>query len=241
MSDLVHAAHDTALVIMARYPTPGRTKTRLARALGGLETATLYRAFLTDLAQRFSGQPSYTLHWAYTPAHVDYAGLVDTLAPEHAGTMVCFPQQGDDLAARLLHAFQWTHAQGFRRTIVISSDTPHLPSTVVADARTALDNVDVVLGPADDGGYYLIAMREPHDVFSDIPMSTDVVLRMTIASARRQGLSVDQLPALFDVDELLDLLRLGALLERDSAQAPATAAYLVTIKSAILATIQSAL
>lgn len=215
----------TALVVMARYPEVGKTKTRLARAIGDEEAVHLYQAFLIDLAQRFAGS-AYDLHWAYTPAEIDYAAFLAALVPSLAHPMQCFPQQGTDLAARMLHAFQWTHERHFERTILIGSDSPHVNSRIIANAREALDEADVVLGPAEDGGYYLIAMRQPHDVFSAIPMSTGVVLQRTIELAISQGLRVCLLESLFDIDELPDLLRLGKLLQGDSAIAPATAAHL---------------
>jgi uncharacterized protein len=218
---------DTALVVMARYPEVGKTKTRLARTIGHEETVDLYKAFLTDLAQRFAGQP-YDLHWAYTPAEVDYHAFVATLAPAGAAHMRCFPQQGTDLGARLLNAFKWTHERRFERTIVMSSDSPQISREGVAQAREALDEADVVLGPALDGGYYLIAMRKPHDVFSSVPMSTGAVTRRTIELAERQGLSIHLLEPLFDIDELPDLLRLAQLLETDRTLAPVTATYLAT-------------
>lgn len=223
---------DTALVVVARYPEPGKTKTRLARAIGEAEAARLYHAFLTDLARRFAGK-TYALHWAYTPAEVDYQAFVATLAPDQAHFMHSFPQQGADFGTRLHAAFQWTHAQGFERTILIGSDSPHISRAIVASARAALDEVDVVLGPADDGGYYLIAMRKPYDVFSGIPMSTSVVAEMTIAAAQRQNLTTRLIEPLFDVDELPDLLRLAQLLEADSTHAPATAAHLATMRKLI--------
>ena len=231
---------DTALVIIARYPEPGKTKTRLARSIGDDEAFRLYRAFLTDLAHRFACHPERSegslgqlchLHWAYTPAEVDYHTFLATIAPSLAQHMSCFPQQGTDLAARLHHIFKWTHARQFRHTIVIGSDSPHISLDIVAHARTALDHADLVLGPADDGGYYLIAMHNnPYDVFSGIPMSTSVVMQMTIKLAERQGLKVQLLKPLFDVDELPDLLRLGRLLRADASLAPATASHLATIK-----------
>jgi uncharacterized protein len=220
---------DTALVVMARYPEVGATKTRLARAIGDEEAAHLYRAFLTDLAQRFAGQP-YDLHWTYTPNGVGYAAFMATLAPSLVQSMRFFPQEGAELGARLHHAFRWTYARGYRRTIVIGSDAPHIGRDIVARAREALDAADVVLGPADDGGYYLIAMRRPHDVFRGIPMSTSQVMQMTVALAQRQGLKVDALETLFDVDELPDLTRLARLLRTDSSLAPATFTYLATLK-----------
>lgn len=222
----------TALVIMVRYPELGKIKTRLARSLGDEQTLCLYTAFLTDLAQRFAGQ-KYDLYWAHTPAHVDYLAFAATLAPEHIHHMWSFAQQGPDLAARLHHAFQQTYQHGYQRTILIGSDSPHISHAIVEDARAALDDADVVLGPADDGGYYLIAMRHPHDVFSGIPMSTSVVLNMTIESAQRQGLRVRFVEQLLDVDELPDLQRLARLLQEDATLAPVTAAHLATLRENI--------
>jgi len=216
---------NTALVIMGRYPEPGKTKTRLGRTIGYDRAAILYQAFLTDLAQRFADQ-AYDLHWAYTPPEANFSAFIATLAPSYAQHMTCFPQQGADLGARLHHAFKETHKRGFERTILISSDSPHISLATVANAYKALDQADVVLGPAEDGGYYLIAMRQPHDVFTGIPMSTSVVSQMTIDLAHRQELLVRLLQPLLDVDELPDLLRLAELLQANPTLAPATAAHL---------------
>lgn len=220
---------DTALVVMARNPEAGTTKTRLARTIGDEEAVRLYQAFLTDLAWKFAGQ-TCDLHWAYTPVEVDYLSFIATLAPSLIQHMHSFPQQGADLGARLHHVFRWTYDRGYQHTIVIASDSPQISLKIVAQARKALDKADVVLGPADDGGYYLIAMRRPYDVFRDIPMSTSMVAQMTIELAESQGLKVYTLENLFDVDELPDLLRLAKLLETDSSLAPATATCLATIK-----------
>jgi uncharacterized protein len=221
---------DTALAIVARYPEAGRTKTRLARAIGNEEAAELYRSFLTDLARRFAGA-TLDLHWAFTPPEVDYQTFAATLAPSLAQYMACFPQQGDDFGTRLHNVFKWTAARRYPSTVLIGSDSPHISREIVAKAREALGEADVVLGPAEDGGYYLLAMREPYDVFSGIPMSTSVVLQMTIEMAERQGLSVRLLEPLFDVDELPDLQRLAQVLEADPALAPVTAAHLATRRS----------
>ncbi len=221
---------DSALVVMARYPTPGTTKTRLARTLGDEATLKLYQAFLTDLASHFA-RSDYALHWTYTPAEVDYSAFIAALIPDLAHHTRSFAQQGADLGARLLHAFQWTRQQGYASTIVIGSDAPHLTRDLVAQAREGLREADVVLGPADDGGYYLIAMREPHDVFTGIPMSTSVVAAQTVARASQLGLSVRLLPPLFDIDEYADLLRLAELLCEDSTLAPATAAQIASLRS----------
>jgi uncharacterized protein len=223
---------DTALVVMARYPQVGTTKTRLARTIGNEEAVRLYRAFLTDLAYKFAGQ-AYDIHWAYTPAEVDYLSFIATLAPALTEHMHAFPQQGINLGSRLHHVFRWTHDRGYQRTIIIGSDSPQISLQIVKQSQKALDTADVVLGPADDGGYYLIAMRRPYDVFRDIPMSTSIVAQKTIELAQSQGLKVHTLENLFDIDELPDLLRLTQLLEVDSSLAPETATYLATIKELV--------
>jgi hypothetical protein len=222
---------DTALIVMARYPEAGKTKTRLARSLGDTPVALLYKAFLTDLAQRFAGYNVCDLRWTYTPVESAFPALATTLAPPFIQEQDCFPQQGADLGARLHYAFQWAQQQGFHYTIIIGSDTPHVGRHILDTAREKLEHADVVLGPAEDGGYYLIAMRSPYDVFSGIPMSTSVVLQMTIAAAKRQNLRIELLETLLDIDELPDLQRLARMLEKDQALAPATAHQLTEIRT----------
>ncbi len=220
---------DTALVVMARYPEQGKVKTRLARSIGEEETVKLYQAFLIDLAHRFAGW-IVDLYWAHTPSEVDFTAFMATLTSLDASSMSSFPQEGPDLGTRLHRAFRFTHACRFQHTILIGSDSPQISRTTILQARQALDRSDVVLGPAEDGGYYLIAMKEPHDLFSAIPMSTDAVLQMTIERVRSLGLSVYLLDPLFDVDELPELLRLSHLLQEKSYLAVATAAQLARLK-----------
>jgi uncharacterized protein len=220
---------DAALVIMARYPEAGKTKTRLARSIGDEEVRELYQAFLADLAHRFAMTP-FTLCWAYTPIERDYQSFIRTIVTEYAEHMRYFPQQGQDFGDRLHNAFRWTQEQGFSRTILIGSDSPQISREVIEQAYRGLDDADVVLGPAEDGGYYLIAMRAAHDVFSNIPMSTEVVLQMTIEAAQRQALKVHTLETLFDVDELPELLRLALLLQERRELAPYTADQLDQLK-----------
>jgi rSAM/selenodomain-associated transferase 1 len=228
---------DTALIIVARYPQRGAIKTRLASAIGEDATIELYRAFLTDLALKFAPAHNrcnqYDLHWCYTPASTDFGALLSTLTPTLSASMHFFPQQGEGLGERLHHAFCTAHRRGYRKTIVIGSDSPHIRPAIFAQARAALDHAGIVLGPAEDGGYYLIAMRDPHDVFSGIPMSTSAVLQKTIELARRQKLNISTLETLFDIDELPDLLRLTELLHADYTLAPITAAHLATIKELV--------
>lgn len=223
---------ETALVVMARYPEAGKTKTRLAKAIGPDAAAQLYQAFLLDIAERFNAGP-WSLQWAFTPADKNYAAFISELLPGQAQQMECFPQHGAELGERLHNVFRRTHAHHIQSTIVIGSDLPHMPLQSIESAMVALNQVDVVLGPSEDGGYYLIAMRQPHDVFSGIPMSTNLVKQQTIELAQSQGLSVGLLEPLFDIDELSDMQRLAQLLTVDASQAPATAAHLATMKESL--------
>ncbi|GHO87850.1 TIGR04282 family arsenosugar biosynthesis glycosyltransferase [Dictyobacter formicarum] len=219
---------DTALTIMARYPELGKGKTRLAQGLGAEMTLELYRAFLLDLALRFTDW-KYDLIWAYTPIGNDFAEFMRSLIAKPDAPVQALPQEGPDLGARLYNVFLTTARAHFSRTILIGSDSPQVSREIIGQAQQALESADVVLGPAEDGGYYLIAMREPHDVFSGIPMSTDIVLGMTIEKACQQGLKVQLLETLFDIDTRSDLQRLADLLQADATLAPATAVCLSEI------------
>ncbi len=192
-----------ALAVMARYPTPGTVKTRLARAFGAARATALYAAFLRDLRARFAdGQRS--LVWVFDPPESDFA----TWIGPHAR---CLPQRGADLGARMHGAFCRLCGE-FDGVIMIGADAPHLRNEWIDEAEAKLGRADVVLGPSADGGYYLIAMRAPHDVFSGIAMSTARVLAQTQEKAAKAGLRVALLPRTFDVDEAEDVARLQGLL-----------------------------
>jgi rSAM/selenodomain-associated transferase 1 len=210
------------LGIVCRNPESGRVKTRLIPALGEEGARTLYRAFLQDLGARFQGQP-YDLLWAYTPeGGPPPVGLTPGLA---------LVQQGPDLGHRLLHLFRWAEVAGYTATIVISSDVPHLPREVVEAGFAALMATDVVLAPSEDGGYHLVGMRRPHDIFTMVPMSTPLVREQTEAVAAERGLSLHLLAADFDVDLPEDLPRLAAQLQADPVlQLGATAHVLARLR-----------
>jgi rSAM/selenodomain-associated transferase 1 len=118
-------------------------------------------------------------------------------------------QAGEDLGARMALAFADVFAQGYRRVLVIGTDLPTLPGSAFGEALTLLDAHDLVLGPARDGGYYLIGLRKPApELFAGIPWSTDRVLALTQTKAAAAGLKTALLPVRRDVDTLDDLLAL---------------------------------
>lgn len=197
----------TALVIMARYPVAGAVKTRLARAIGAEPACQLYQAFLRDLDARFA-RGRRTLVWAFHPPESNFPPLVTP-------GIRCVPQRGADLGARMHHCFRLLSQEGCQRVLIIGADAPHLQEGWLDEAEAALGNADVVLGPTEDGGYYLVGMREPHDVFTGIQMGTPCVLADTLARAETLRLRVHLLPQTFDVDEVADLVRLRQVLTTD--------------------------
>ena len=212
-----------ALVIVAKYPSPGRVKTRLGATIGYKQSALLYGAFLRDLAERFSQTAlvdGYDLLWAC----VDDAA---TMAPILGADARIIVQRGDDFAERLHHICCDVTAFGYARTAILGSDSPQVSGAAIVEAFTALRdaNADVVLGPADDGGYYLVGLWNqpaPPDLFTGITMSTPLVFTQTLERARSLGLAVWVAPATFDVDCEADLLRLARALDALPALAPRT-------------------
>ena len=198
-----------ALYVIARAPRVGFAKTRLGRTIGHERAIVLYRAFLRDLAARFS-RSSFAPGWYVTPA--DAWPEISPLIGETGRVLV----QGEgDLTERQRELFQGAASRGERRTVLITSDSPHLAVEVVEEAFCRLDRQDIVFGPTYDGGYYLIGMRGYHDVLRETPMSVGTELDGIIARARLLGLSVGLLEATFDVDVVEDLQHLRPLvLER---------------------------
>ncbi len=205
-----------ALVILAKYPIPGHVKTRLARSIGAERACGLYRAFLRDLAARFEGDPR--LVWA---VHPPGAALGDIVGPA-----LVIDQVGPHLGGRMLHCFRAVFAAGASRVVMIGADVPHLADAAVADGFAALGANDVSLVATRDGGYCLVGLRAPHDLFTGVAMGTPQVLRQTLERIAAQGLKAAVVGETFDIDEPSDLEALVALLRSGEVRLPATAAAL---------------
>ena len=217
-----------ALVILGKAPQPGTTKTRLSPPLTLEQAARLYTAFLQD-----SVAMALSLGWDRTtliyPSHPAAERALRAFLPDEACLL---PQPGEGLGAALAAAFQHHLAAGFERVVLIGSDNPTLPAEIVKAADEGLRDHDLVIGPAADGGYYLIAMTRPHfGIFDRITWSTDLVYRETLERARDLGLSVLSLPEWYDVDTVAELERLrDDLLVLPPAVAPATRALLAGMR-----------
>ena len=206
-----------AVAIMAKAPRTGEVKTRLCPPLSAEEAAELYRCFLLDKIEQVRALRGAQPAIAYTP--VEGKAVFEELAPGFA----LVPQQGADLGARLANSFDRLFAEGYAAVLLIDSDTPTLPTGFL---RRALDlvatpRIDLVLGPSEDGGYYLIGLRAPHrELFEAIAWSTAQVLPETVRRAEAKGLEAARLPPWFDVDTPADLERLRASLERRQGRGP---------------------
>lgn len=214
-----------ALVIGAKAPIPGTVKTRLGHTIGHECAATLYHAFLHDLAARFADKSAYDVYWAYAPVTADWSTVIGR-------DCAAFPQEGPDWTARQRHIFAWTAARGYRQTVLTASDSPQLPRATVDDAFTALDRFDAVLLPTYDGGYSLIGQQIGVDILGATPMSTRTVFDDLCNTAVHTGVRLETLAPTWDVDEESDLTRLAHYLALAGAhEAPATAAAFAQLRS----------
>jgi len=199
-----------AVAIMAKAPWPGAVKTRLCPPLLAAEAAELYRCFLVDKISAVQALVGARPVVAFTPdeAQAEFAAL----APDF--TLV--PQRGPDLGARLYATLASLLEAGHPGAIAVDSDTPTLPREFLQQAIDCLSRPgpDVVLGPTDDGGYYLIGVRAAHRaLFDGVPWSTSAVLEITLRQAAAAGLQTVCMPAWFDVDTPDDLRRLETVLD----------------------------
>lgn len=202
-------AGNCALGIMTKVPEPGTVKTRLTPPLTAEEAARLNICFLRDLSESITR--------ATTSALADGVGVYTPMGQEAAYASILpkrfylIPQRGDGFGERLLFAVEDLLTVGFESICLINSDSPTVPpSSFIEAARELAKPGDrMVLGPSDDGGYYLIGLKKLHRrLFEDIDWSTERVFDQTVQQAAEIGIAIHQLPRGFDVDDHVTLRRL---------------------------------
>lgn len=199
------------LILFVKNPQPGTVKTRLTPWLTPEEAAALYRAFILDTLVLSDRPGSFRRMIAFAPSE----GLAALKTLITTPDLVFFPQTGATLGDRMRAAIENAFADGAKRVAVIGSDSPILPPVYLTDAFDALLQKDIVLGPATDGGYYLIGVAQNNrtveqlpNLFADIPWSTNAVYDSTVSALQKKDLSYAALPVWTDVDEPADILRL---------------------------------
>jgi rSAM/selenodomain-associated transferase 1 len=221
-----------AAAIVCKTPIPGQSKTRLSPPLRPDQCAAISACFISDLSRtidKVARDGDVTGHAVYTPAGSE--AVLRDLLPEGFRLQ---PQCDGDLGVRLVHATASLFQAGHDGVILINSDSPTLPASILRAAADAVRKGDnVVLSPAHDGGYMLIGVSRPHPhLFARIPWSTDGVYRLTVERAREIGLPVVTVPGWYDVDDEASLRMLqremegNAFSEIAGEDAPATWAFL---------------
>jgi len=194
-----------SLGLFAKYWEPGKVKTRLARSLGNEKSARIYEAFVAATVARLSA-----IHCARVVAYwPDDPRTRTAFESAEAQGWSLVPQTEGDLGERMAGYFFQQLTSGTERVVLLGTDSPNVPLVEVQEAFEHLKTSDVVLGPTDDGGYYLVgAAKRVPPIFSNIPWSTSEVLPKTIACLEKAGLSYTTLDPWYDVDEIYDLHRL---------------------------------
>lgn len=203
-----------AVVIMAKIPRAGTVKTRLMPKLSGAECATLQMACLMDscAAANEAANHCYLFYAGDRPELLQDEELLAGFPLQAAAVyrqnlarMTLLPQSAGDLGWRMAEACRQVLAEN-RRLVLAGTDIPGLSGQRLREGLRRLNSADLVLGPAMDGGYYLIGLKKPvPEIFADIPWGSSSVLADTLASAGRLGLHVAQLAAERDLDTWDDL------------------------------------
>jgi uncharacterized protein len=187
---------EVALIIFQKNPILGKVKTRLGATIGSLKAQEIYQV-LVDLAHREALKTAFKVF-------VYYSSFIPE--PKPSNKFQYRIQEGSDLGERMNNAFQEVLKMGFQKVLIIGTDCPELDAKVLTEGARQLDQHDLVIGPANDGGYYLLGMKSiQSEIFENIAWSTDSVLASTQMKAQQLGLTVKLLTILSDIDTEEDL------------------------------------
>ncbi len=213
---------DRCLFFFVRNPERGAVKSRLAKVLGEEVAADLYKNFILDMLSALE-KKDYPLSVCFYPTDA-LADIKEVLGARYR----YLPQQGGDLGERMKHCLHQAFSAGFLRAVLIGSDLPDLPLDIVDEAFVSLQRVDAVIGPALDGGYYLIGFKKDSftpEVFRDMPWGADTVLQQTSDRLQKHQRTIHLLPCWDDIDDLEDLKKFVER-NRKTGRCPRTMAYL---------------
>lgn len=219
------------VILFVRLPEKGKVKSRLAQRMDEDLVLSLYENMVLDTIDMLT-RGRFPFRICFTPADARDQ-IFEWLGYEHPSV----PQAGDDLGDRMVKAFEYVFSEEVEDALLIGSDIPGLTAGVMDEAFAALLTNDVVIGPADDGGYYLIGFRKKSfapDIFHDIVWSTRTVFRETMDKLHDASLTVHVLPELTDVDTVEDLKRLLSQVKGPASEPSRTRSFLEQHRKSIL-------
>lgn len=208
-----NAGTNNAVILFTRFPKPGKVKTRLIKALGSQGAAD----FHASMTRKIVNHITPALHSLNINLTIFFTGGTALQMQQWLGqNLQLYPQQGNNLGQRMEHALTQTGKRGARRILLIGSDCPGTNTSIINAGFSRLHHHDLVLGPAHDGGYYLVGCRMNgttaaaiHGIFQNIPWGTATVLKKTVRRAEHYGLSHALLPILHDIDRPEDLVHIN--------------------------------
>ena len=198
---------DNAVILFARDPALGQVKTRLSSSLDDETILRLYTCFVEDSLEKIRKVDNADCFVGISPSNL--SGFFNGI---EGSDIRLFIQQGENLGDKMRQAFVDRFADGYKKVVIIGSDSPSLPVSYIDEILTS--DKDLMLGPSTDGGYYLIGMvGKVSEVFGGIAWGTDQVLDETLDRVKKAGVSLELLPVWYDVDFPEDLKFLKMHLE----------------------------
>lgn len=184
---------ESVVGLMFRSPEYGNVKKRLASRIGDDEALKAYTEMLYATLNNLRGLNEIDLLGFYHGSYPDYEGRKDIRLVK---------QEGKDLGERMFNAISYLYNKGFKRIVLIGSDSPDLPISYIRLAFLKLNDHDLVIGPAEDGGYYLIGMKRPIQLFKNIRWGSSSVLKDSIKKAEDMKVKYSLLPVWYDIDDI---------------------------------------
>lgn len=189
---------ENLLLIFIKNPQPGKVKTRLAKSVGNKKACEIYQKLLNRTLEVCRGVRAVKQVW--------YSDFIDRQDNIESGLFEKHLQSGIGLGERMKYAFKTGFEQGYGKIVIIGSDCPDLSEEILETSFNALENRDVVIGPSEDGGYYLLGMKAWFpELFEGIHWSTEKVFPQTIRNLREWNLRFTTLPVFNDIDTIDDL------------------------------------
>ena len=214
--------NDRCLLFFVKNPQQGNVKSRLARDVGEHVARDLYKNFVIDLLSTLNKR-AFPLYCCFYPEDA-----IRDIKQFMGADYQFLAQRGGDLGARMAHCFHQAYSKGFNRVLLIGSDSPDLPAEIIDEAFTSLEEVDSVIGPAFDGGYYLIGFTKGSftpEVFVSMLWGTETVLKQTTDILKKNNRTTHLFPRWGDIDTLEDLRQFFER-NKDTSNCPRTMAYL---------------